>query len=186
MGTLLGILGSLGFISSGATSAAATVIPAGTYIIQANASSMIDLVTREVSGILNANSTWIVTIEKAIYAGEKLTSDVIADAMIVLEEAASSTTEVLLSNEAMAVAAETLSIPTAVEGGIFAGSLGTAVETLGISLAIAAAIYGGYYAYTHWDDIKQFTSDSLKKAESYLVSANDYFKKIWHFVNKMS
>lgn len=185
MGTLLGILGSLGFISSGATSAAATVIPAGTYIIQANASSMIDLATREVSGILNANSTWIVTIEKAIYAGEKLTSDVIADAMITLEEAASSTAEILLSNEAMTVAAEALSVPTAMEGGILAGSLGTAAETLGISLAIGAAIYGGYYAYSHWDDIKHFTSESLKTVESYMTSANNYFKKVWQFVDKM-
>ncbi|WP_342256483.1 hypothetical protein [Spiroplasma endosymbiont of Poecilobothrus nobilitatus] len=145
---------------------------------------MIDLVTREVSGILNANSTLIVTIEKAIYAGKKLTSDVIADAMITLEEAASSTAEILLSNEAMTVAAERYQCQQR-WGGILAGSLGTAAETLGISLAIGAAIYGGYYAYSHWDDIKHFTSESLKTVESYMTSANNYFKKVWHFLDKM-
>ncbi len=174
MGTLLSLLGSIGIISSGAgTVANATTIPAGTYIIHASASSIIDLVSKEVSGILNANSTWILTIEKAIYAGEKVATDVIAEAMIALEETASLTTGVLSNEAALAAAAEALSTPVTVEGGILAGSLGTAAQTLGISLAIGAVIAGGYYAYHHWDSIKHFASEALKTGEHYVSSASD-------------
>ena len=182
MGTLLSILGSIGIISSGAgTAAGATTIPAGTYVINASASSMIDLVSKEVSGILNADSTWILTIEKAIYVGEKVTTDVIADAMIVLEEAASLTTEVLSNEAALAIATEALSTSTAVEGGILAGSLGTAAETFGISLVIGAAIYGGYYTYQNWDSVKHFASEAAKTAEHYVSSATNYLKSWWPF-----
>ncbi|KAF0850721.1 hypothetical protein [Spiroplasma poulsonii] len=179
---LLSLFGSLGIISSGAgTVAGATTIPAGTYVINASASSMIDLVSKEVSGILNADSTWILTIEKAIYVGEKATADIVADAMIALEEAASLTTEVLSNEAALATAAEALSTTTAVEGGILAGSLGTAVQTLGISLAIGAAIYGGYYTYQHWDSVKHFASEALTTTGHYVSSATDYLKGWWSF-----
>lgn len=142
---------------------------------------MIDLVSKEVSGILNADSTWILTIEKAIYVGEKATADIIADAMIALEEAASLTTEVLSNEAALATVAETLSTSTAVEGGILAGLLGTAGEPLGISLVIGLAIYGGYYAYHHWGSIKHFASESLKTTEHYVSSAVNYLKGWWPF-----
>ncbi|WHQ37490.1 hypothetical protein [Spiroplasma sp. SV19] len=182
MGTLLSLLGSIGIISSGAsTAASAATIPAGTYIINASASSMIDLVSKEVSGILNANSTWILTIEKAIYTGEKITTDIIAEAMIALEEAASSTAVILSNDAALATAAEALSTSTTVEGGLLAGSLGTALQTLGISLAIAAVIYGGYYAYQNWDSIKHFANETLKITEHYLSTATDYLKGWWPF-----
>ncbi|AOX44093.1 hypothetical protein S100390_v1c07570 [Spiroplasma sp. NBRC 100390] len=68
-----------------------------------------------------------------------------------------------------------------VEGGILAGSLGTAAETLGISLAIGAVIAGGYYAYHHWDSIKHFASEALKTGEHYVSSASDYLKDWWPF-----
>ncbi|KAF0850719.1 hypothetical protein [Spiroplasma poulsonii] len=68
-----------------------------------------------------------------------------------------------------------------VEGGILAGSLGTAVKTLGISLAIGAAIYGGYYTYQHWDSVKHFVSEALTTTGHYVSSATDYLKGWWPF-----
>ncbi len=74
-----------------------------------------------------------------------------------------------------------LAAETAFEGGILAGSLGTAAETLGVLLAIGAAIAGGYYAYQHWESIKNFASESVKTVEHYVSSATDYLKGWWPF-----
>ncbi|WP_158676182.1 hypothetical protein [Spiroplasma poulsonii] len=52
---------------------------------------------------------------------------------------------------------------------------------MGISLAIGAAIYGGYYAYQHWDSVKHFASESLKTTEHYVSSAVNYLKGWWPF-----
>ncbi|WHQ37492.1 hypothetical protein [Spiroplasma sp. SV19] len=68
-----------------------------------------------------------------------------------------------------------------IEGGLLAGSLGTAIETLGISLAIAAVIYGGYYAYQNWDSIKHFASEAFRATEHYFSTVADYLKSCWPF-----
>ncbi|PQP79339.1 hypothetical protein C6B38_01565 [Spiroplasma sp. ChiS] len=153
MGTLLSILGSIGIISNGAETIASTTI------IENNVISEIEL---ENNIILEIKTVFL----------KELNSNY---------EIVNIWQNIPLFEEESILAAEILPTSSVVEGGILAGSLGTAVETLGISLAIGAAIYGGYYAYQHWDSVKHFASETLKTTESYIASTSNYLKSWWSF-----
>ncbi|QED25644.1 hypothetical protein [Spiroplasma citri] len=153
MGTLLSILGSIGIISNGAETTASTTI------IENNVISEIEL---EKNIILEIKTVFL----------KELNSNY---------EIVNIWQNIPLFEEESVLAAEILSTSSVVEGGILAGSLGTAAETLGISLAIGAAIYGGYYAYQHWDSVKHFASETLKTTESYIASTTNYLKSWWPF-----
>ncbi|KAF0850722.1 MAG: hypothetical protein EIB84_03860 [Spiroplasma poulsonii] len=171
MGTLLSLLGSIGIISSGA----------GTVASATNSVAIKDSAIKSLLNSFEASlqNGWdefsegtLSLLKQYVHIPEGMeTSDIIP----YLEEMG-----YVVSNEAVTVEG-TLAAETAVEGGILAGSLGTAAETLGISLAIGAAIYGGYYAYHHWDSIKNFASESLKTTEHYVSSAVNYLKGWWPF-----
>ncbi|AOX44095.1 hypothetical protein S100390_v1c07590 [Spiroplasma sp. NBRC 100390] len=171
MGTLLSLLGSIGIISSGAGTAA-------------SATNSVAITDSAIKSLLNGLQTslqngWgefsegtLSLLKQYVYIPEGLeTGDIIP----YLEEMG-----YIVSDE-VATVEGALAAETAVEGGILAGSLGTAAETLGVSLAIGAAIAGGYYAYHHWDSIKNFASESVKTVEHYVSSATDYLKGWWPF-----
>nr|CAI93821.1 putative transmembrane protein [Spiroplasma citri] len=171
MGTLLSILGSIGIISNGASAVTST-----TNYVAIKDSAIKSLLNGFETSLQNGwyefSEVTLSLLEKYVYIPEGLeTSDIIP----YLEEIG-----YVVSSEVLTVE-ETLAAEAAVEGGILAGSLGTAAETLGISLAIGAAIYGGYYTYQHWDSVKQSASETLKTTESYIASTTNYLKSWWPF-----
>ncbi len=144
MGTLLSLLGSIGIISSGVgTAASATAVE--DMIVDQWLSTIPKYVDLDVWLELTAAKTnFVAWLENQIAVENALVLDwLAADSLAVAETAT-------------------------LENGILVGSLGTAAETLGISLAIEAVIYGGYYAYHHWDNIKYFTSESVKTVGHYI------------------
>ncbi|PQP79102.1 hypothetical protein C6B38_02360 [Spiroplasma sp. ChiS] len=151
MGTLLSILGSIGIISSGVGTTAS-----------ATTNNVISEIELENNIILEIKTVFL----------KELNSNY---------EVVNIWQNIPLFKEDSILSAEILPTSSVVDGSILAGSLGTAAETLGISLAIGAAIYGGYYAYQHWDSVKHFASETLKTTESYISSATNYLKSWWPF-----
>ncbi|MBH8622748.1 MULTISPECIES: hypothetical protein [Spiroplasma] len=179
MGTLLSLLGSIGIISSGAGSAASAANTANvtigfwdyvvgmkniltnpnllneTYALYNAAMGQLGtlfnlLKTFQWSNFYNELSSLGMTTKNLLIYAKNIAQRIdqlIPDAFLSLENLSG----VELAEIEGIIAGST---STAVEGGILAGSLGTALETMGISLIIGAAVYGGYYAYEHWDSIK--------------------------------
>nr|WP_011310489.1 hypothetical protein [Spiroplasma citri]CAI94312.1 putative transmembrane protein [Spiroplasma citri] len=155
MGTLLSILGSLAFASSGA----------GTTVSATTNNVISEMITSMPVDIELSNEIWDFSIWEIIFhEGENIPFEIFSN--VTFSE---------ISWDWIPSTSE-LSSLSAIEDGVLAGSLGMAAETLGISLAIGAAIYGGYYTYQHWDSVKQSASETLKAAKHYISSATNYLK----------
>ncbi|ELL44162.1 hypothetical protein [Spiroplasma melliferum] len=208
MGTLLSILGSLGIVSSNAsaplvsttaaTSTSTATIGFWDYLVgikniltspnllnEAYAlynvalgelGTLFKLLrTFEWSNLFNEISSLGMTTKNLLVLAKNIAqriNQLIPDAFLPLENLTGSA---LAELEWIAGGAT----EAAVEGGILAGSLGTAVETLGISLLIGAVIYGGYYTYTHWDDVKHFANKISDFGKSVAKSVTNYFSSWW-------
>ncbi|ALA98090.1 hypothetical protein SKUN_001215 [Spiroplasma kunkelii CR2-3x] len=71
---------------------------------------------------------------------------------------------------------DSITVGETIESGLLTGSLGTVVTALGLATAIALVIYGGYYTYTNWDDIKSFSNKAVNNAKHYISTTTDYLK----------
>ncbi|AXF96545.1 hypothetical protein [Spiroplasma phoeniceum] len=71
---------------------------------------------------------------------------------------------------------DSITVGETIESGLLTGSLGTLATALGLATAIALVIYGGYYTYTHWDDIKAFSNKAVNNAKHYISTTTDYLK----------
>ncbi|ELL44588.1 putative transmembrane protein [Spiroplasma melliferum IPMB4A] len=89
-------------------------------------------------------------------------------------------TEAGLESNIAETALESNIIGKTVESGLLTSSLGTAATTIGVTVAIALAIYGGYYTYTHWDDVKTFSNKAVNDVKHYISTTTDYLKN-WLF-----
>ncbi|WP_101519307.1 hypothetical protein [Spiroplasma melliferum] len=88
--------------------------------------------------------------------------------------------ETALESNIAETALESNIIGKTVESGLLTSSLGTAATTIGVTVAIALAIYGGYYTYTHWDDVKTFSNKAVNDVKHYISTTTDYLKN-WLF-----
>ncbi|MFW4371291.1 MAG: hypothetical protein EHV01_005055 [Spiroplasma sp. hy2] len=71
---------------------------------------------------------------------------------------------------------DSITVGETIESRLLTGSLGTVATALGVATAIALVIYGGYYTYTHWDDIKAFSNKAVNNAKHYISTTTDYLK----------
>ncbi|ELL44160.1 hypothetical protein [Spiroplasma melliferum] len=145
MGFFWGLLGTIGIISNTTATATAPAVietlpsPSPNIIVKILLDRLQDCFNRNLSG------------------AEEIMQSLARYLKVALPENLSSS-EII---EYFGTAALSSTTEATVEGGILAGTFGTAVETLGISLLIGAAIYGGYYTYTHWDNIKTSIFNSI-------------------------